>query len=56
MLQILPANRDRIMYKPHFSLCDFSVMPLLRVGLKLDRILDMDFFMVDSQLVTSDSD
>ena len=41
------------MYTPRFSPCDFSVMPFLRVGLKLDRIPDMDLRMLDSQLLFS---
>ena len=41
------------MYTPRFSLCDFSVMPLLRVGLKLDRIHDMDILVLDSRFVSS---
>ena len=53
MFRTCRANRDRNMYTPRFSPCDFSVMPFLRVGLKLDRILDMDLDMLDSQLVSS---
>ena len=44
------------MYTPRFSLCDFSLMPFLRVGLKLDRIHDMELLMLDSQLVSFHSD
>lgn len=36
------------MYTPRFSPCDFSVLPFLRVGLKLDRILDVDLHVLDS--------
>ena len=53
MFRTFRANRDRIMYTPRLSLCDFSAMPFLRVGLKLDRFPDMDLLMLDSQLVIS---